>query len=85
MFVNAPMQMWILLMETTKWGEVRTRLNHGKDAARTEDNHTLKQAVVRWRKWDPPLERDSKRGRGLNHPECAMLLAPISVDWDNDE
>ncbi|KAG8699805.1 hypothetical protein FRC08_005095 [Ceratobasidium sp. 394] len=73
------------LTDTTEWAEVRRRLDDGKRAARTEDNHTLKRAIPKWRRWSPPLKDASKRDRGLNHPECAMLLAPISVDWSKEE
>ncbi|KAG8735631.1 hypothetical protein FRC10_010336 [Ceratobasidium sp. 414] len=71
--------------DTEKWAGVRSRLDDGKSAARTEDNHTLKHALPKWMIWNPPLKPNSKSDRGLNHPECARRLAPISVDWNNEE
>ncbi|KAB5587617.1 hypothetical protein CTheo_8944 [Ceratobasidium theobromae] len=62
-------------------------LDDGRIVARIEDNHTLKISLPKWKscKWDPPLDPASKHNCGLVHPQCAMLLAPISVDWSNDE
>ncbi|EUC55939.1 hypothetical protein RSOL_145600, partial [Rhizoctonia solani AG-3 Rhs1AP] len=73
--------------DSTDWDSVRSRLDKGKIAARTEDNHALKVNLPKWKccKWDPPLAPDSKDNRGLAHPQCAMLLAPISVDWSDEQ
>ncbi|KAG9102722.1 hypothetical protein FRC07_010170 [Ceratobasidium sp. 392] len=73
------------IIDATDWTDIKVRLDEGKRAARTEDNFTLKCAVVKFRNWNPPLNSRTKRNRGLNHLECAMLLAPISVKWDNEE
>ncbi|KEP46065.1 hypothetical protein V565_220770, partial [Rhizoctonia solani 123E] len=63
-------------------------LDIGKTSARTEDNHVLKVALPGWKldgkEWNPPLNAKSKHDRGLNHAECARLLAPISVKWENE-
>ncbi|KAG9092578.1 hypothetical protein FRC06_011866 [Ceratobasidium sp. 370] len=66
--------------DTGDWAKVRGHLDNGKGAARSEDNHTLKGALPKWMKWDPPLRPKTKTDRGLNHPGCARCLAPISVD-----
>ncbi|KAG8732737.1 hypothetical protein FRC10_000740 [Ceratobasidium sp. 414] len=71
--------------DTEKWSKARSRLDDGKSAARTEDNHTLKHALPKWMNWNPPLRPNSKSDRGLNHLGCARHLAPISVDWNNEE
>ncbi|KDN33660.1 hypothetical protein RSAG8_13249, partial [Rhizoctonia solani AG-8 WAC10335] len=73
--------------DSDDWDSVRYRLEKGKCAARTEDNHTLKTELPKWKScnWDPPLNPDTKHNRGLAHPQCAMLLAPISVVWENEE
>lgn len=60
------------------------RLEHGKSAAKTEDNHTCKRWVSSWRAWNPPLKRLKKIDRGLAHEECAKLLCPITVDWADE-
>ncbi|KDN41260.1 hypothetical protein RSAG8_07529, partial [Rhizoctonia solani AG-8 WAC10335] len=73
--------------DSDDWDSVRYRLEKGKCAARTEDNHMLKTELPKWKScnWDPPLNPDTKHNRGLAHPQCAMLLAPISVVWENEE
>ncbi|CCO34434.1 hypothetical protein BN14_08532 [Rhizoctonia solani AG-1 IB] len=77
------------LEDTTDWSLVCSRLEKGKDSARTEDNHALKIALPNWKldgkEWDPPLNAKTKDDCGLSHPVCAKLLAPISVKWDNQE
>ncbi|KAB5588034.1 hypothetical protein CTheo_8525 [Ceratobasidium theobromae] len=74
-------------VDSTDWDSVRSRLDEGRIVARTEDNHVLKINLPKWKncEWDPPLDPGSKHNRGLAHPQCAMLLAPISVDWGNEE
>ncbi|KAG8705414.1 hypothetical protein FRC08_001681 [Ceratobasidium sp. 394] len=69
-------------VDTRDWAEVRHCLDTGKSAARSEDNHTLKNALPKWMKWDPPLKSKTKSDRGLHHLMCARALAPISVDWN---
>ncbi|KAF8603665.1 hypothetical protein BDV93DRAFT_508303 [Ceratobasidium sp. AG-I] len=70
--------------DTRDWAEVRKTLEDHKSAAKTEDNRTFKTSFPVWQIWDPPLSCDSKRDRGVGHPQCARYLCPIDVDW-NDE
>ncbi|KAG8704511.1 hypothetical protein FRC11_009823, partial [Ceratobasidium sp. 423] len=65
--------------------QVRKDLSDGQSGAKAEDNNKVKNAIVHWRKWSPPLVNEPKTIRGLSHPECARLLAPITVDWDDEE
>ncbi|KAB5587641.1 hypothetical protein CTheo_8920 [Ceratobasidium theobromae] len=73
--------------DSADWDSGRSRLDKGRIATRTEDNHILKISLPRWKscKWNPPLDSGSKHDSGLAHPQCAMLLAPISVDWSDEE
>lgn len=43
----------------------------------------VRELIGRWRKWDPPFPDVAERG--LNHVQCAFLLAPTTVDWANEE
>ncbi|KAB5589709.1 hypothetical protein CTheo_6846 [Ceratobasidium theobromae] len=71
---------------------VRDKVSHGLSVstraevvgAKAEDNHKVKHAIVHLKKWEPSLIDEPKDKRGLTHPECAYLLSPITVDWDNE-
>ncbi|CAE6452884.1 unnamed protein product [Rhizoctonia solani] len=65
--------------------QVRKDLSDEQSGAKAEDNNKVKHGIVHWRKWSPALVNESKTIRGLFHPECARLLAPITVDFDNEE
>ncbi|CAE6371124.1 unnamed protein product [Rhizoctonia solani] len=65
--------------------QVRKELSDGQSGAKAEDNNKVKNGIVHWRKWSPALVNEPKTIRGLFHPECARLLAPITVDFDNEE
>ncbi|KAG8730621.1 hypothetical protein FRC12_020156 [Ceratobasidium sp. 428] len=64
---------------------VRRQLGDGQSGAKAEDNNKVKSAIAHWRTWTPPLANQPKSSRGLGHPECARLIAPITVNWDDDE
>ncbi|KAF8594583.1 hypothetical protein BDV93DRAFT_414854, partial [Ceratobasidium sp. AG-I] len=60
-------------------------LDDGRSGAKAEDNNKVKNAIVHWRPWSPPLAHEPKSSRGLAHPQCARLLAPITVNWEDVE
>ncbi|CUA77218.1 hypothetical protein RSOLAG22IIIB_12623 [Rhizoctonia solani] len=72
------------LRDSVDWDDIRSRLDNGKTAAKTEDNRTFKTQIPKWHTWDPLLSLN-KNERGLQHMECARLLCPITVDWDDLE
>jgi hypothetical protein len=61
------------------------QLNEGRSGAKAEDNNKVKHAIVHFQQWSPPLIDEPKSSRGLAHPECARLLAPITVNWEDEE
>ncbi|KAG9118758.1 hypothetical protein FRC07_006564 [Ceratobasidium sp. 392] len=64
---------------------VRKKLTEGCSGAKAEDNCKVKNALAHVWKWDPPLKDLPKASRGLNHPGCAELLAPITVNMEDEE
>ncbi|KAG9085751.1 hypothetical protein FS749_004133 [Ceratobasidium sp. UAMH 11750] len=64
---------------------VRSQLSDGRSGAKAEDNNKVKNAIVHWRTWSPPLVNVPKSSRGVVHLECARRLAPITVNWDDVE
>jgi hypothetical protein len=63
----------------------QSQLNEGRSGAKAEDNSKVKNSIVHWMPWSPPLANEPKSSRGISHPECAWYLSPITVDWDNAE
>ncbi|KDN34052.1 hypothetical protein RSAG8_12859, partial [Rhizoctonia solani AG-8 WAC10335] len=59
--------------------------SNAQSGVKAEDNSKVKNTIVHWRKWSPSLVGEDKTIRGLSHPECACLLAPITVEWDDEE
>ncbi|QRW12574.1 hypothetical protein RhiLY_11573 [Ceratobasidium sp. AG-Ba] len=64
---------------------VRRQLGDGQSGAKAEDNNKVKNGITHWRAWTPSLVNQPKSNRGLEHPECARLISPITVNWDDDE
>ncbi|QRV91896.1 hypothetical protein RhiJN_19914 [Ceratobasidium sp. AG-Ba] len=64
---------------------VRQKLADGRNGAKAEDNHKAKHSLPHLRAWTPSLVDEPKGSRGLAHPECAYMLSPTTIDWDNEE
>ncbi|KAG1898726.1 uncharacterized protein F5891DRAFT_981632 [Suillus fuscotomentosus] len=65
-------------------------ISKGASAARGEDTKSLKPMVIDWivpagELVLPPLPRNSKIGRGFNHPLTGQLLCPAELDWNDAE
>lgn len=44
----------------------------------------MREVLPSWFKSaDPPLDPDSRDGRGFNHDDIGRLLCPVEYDWDN--
>ncbi|TFY56609.1 hypothetical protein EVJ58_g7537 [Rhodofomes roseus] len=65
------------------------QLRKGADQARSTDAHVMKASIIDYlaedngKPLDPPLDRESKYGRGLHHEATGRLLCPAIWDWSN--
>ncbi|KIK32958.1 hypothetical protein CY34DRAFT_18689 [Suillus luteus UH-Slu-Lm8-n1] len=65
-------------------------IGKGAAGARGDDTKTLKSAVLDWiplkgAAIQPPLHRNSKINRGINHKLTGSLLCPAGMDWNDTE
>ncbi|KAG8728741.1 hypothetical protein FRC10_004612, partial [Ceratobasidium sp. 414] len=58
-------------------------LNIGHSNGRSEDAQKIREALPRWEEFDPPL--GDRSTRGMKHRQCAMLLGPPTLDWEDEE
>ncbi|KAG8704571.1 hypothetical protein FRC08_002167 [Ceratobasidium sp. 394] len=63
--------------------DAKTRLNNGQSNGRSEDARKVREAMPKWRAWNPPLGARSERG--MKHRECAVRLAPPTLDMTDEE
>ncbi|KAG9087800.1 hypothetical protein FRC06_002357 [Ceratobasidium sp. 370] len=63
--------------------DARNQLNDGQSNGRSEDARKVREAMPKWRVWDPPL--GDRLTRGMAHKECAMRLAPPKLDFNNED
>ncbi|KAG9091085.1 hypothetical protein FRC06_000711 [Ceratobasidium sp. 370] len=62
--------------------DAKTRLNNGQSNGRSEDARKVREAMPKWRVWNPPLGERS--ARGMKHRECAEQLAPPTLDLTDE-
>ncbi|KZT20577.1 hypothetical protein NEOLEDRAFT_1025785, partial [Neolentinus lepideus HHB14362 ss-1] len=74
---------------TSMLNTLAKHLKDGQSKARSDDTSGLKAAIVDWvHEIDdkaPRVARNSKHGRGFNHPVYGHLLCPAVLDWDDTE
>ncbi|KAG8962326.1 hypothetical protein FRC00_009793, partial [Tulasnella sp. 408] len=80
------------------WRLVKTigrEIDEGRNEARSSDTAALKKGVTadfdilddedEFGKWTPGLSiKRRSESWGYNHPQLALLLTPIGMDWEND-
>jgi hypothetical protein len=57
----------------------------GESNCKSEDMRKVREAIVHWQDWEPPLASCEKANRGLSHIQCAYYLSPPELDWEDEE
>ncbi|KAG9089393.1 hypothetical protein FRC06_001568 [Ceratobasidium sp. 370] len=63
--------------------DAKHHLNIGHSNGRSEDARKIREALPRWEEFNPPL--GDRSTRGVKHRQCAMLLGPPTLDWEDEE
>ncbi|KAH9916588.1 uncharacterized protein BXZ73DRAFT_105780 [Epithele typhae] len=63
--------------------EVARKLDAGRQAVRATDLHETKKQICCWDVFTPPLDQNSKDGRGFYHDRCGELLCPPDYNWSD--
>lgn len=85
-FLNACKEVKALYLRYRLSTKEPFQFDTGARSARSDDTGLLKKEVIDWitpkeSGLQPALPRNSKRGRGFQHPVTAALLCPTGMDY----
>jgi len=65
-------------------GKIRSLLDAARDSTRRSHASAVKTSIGDWHEFSPGLSRKPSSPIGWEHDECARLLCPPTIEW-NDE